>query len=187
MDVTAHAVFFAADNQRDFGVRLNGEFFDAVGDMHALFVQRARPFEVVFFVKTGFELDQHRHLLVVVAGIHQRLHDGRIVPGAVEGGFDRQYVRVTGGGLEEFLDGHERIVGVVHQYVAAADHAENILIIGKFFGNAGQIDGILEFRLVQRHEFEQAAATKRAVDQIYITLRIDTQMTVQAVERARRN
>ena len=43
----------------------------------------------MLFVKARLEFDQDRHLLMVLPCLHERLDDGRILPYAVQGLFDR--------------------------------------------------------------------------------------------------
>jgi hypothetical protein len=90
---------------------LDGKLFHAIGHVDPCAPARG-PFQVVLFVEARLEFDQHGDLLVVVAGLQQRLDDRRILAYPVERGLDRQDIRVTGGSAEKLLDRRKRVVGV---------------------------------------------------------------------------
>ena len=77
-----HAVFVAADQHGQLAVGLEAD--DAVEDLHAGIFHAARPADVRGLVEAGHQLDNQRGLLGG-GGLDQRLEDGRIVAGAVEG------------------------------------------------------------------------------------------------------
>ena len=63
--------------------------------------QRFGPFNVVFFVKPRFQLDQHGDLGIVVAGRRQRLDNRRVAADPVQGLFDRENAGVVDGAFDE--------------------------------------------------------------------------------------
>ena len=92
----------------------------AVDDVHARLLQRARPADVRALVEARLELDQADRLLAALGRADQRRHERRVVARAVHGLLDREHVRVVGRLLDEALDrGRERVVGVVDEDVAA--------------------------------------------------------------------
>ena len=125
MHVAADAVGLVAHDQRHLGVRL--ETGETVDDVRADALQVARPMDVVLFVEARFELDQHRDLLAVLGSFDQRVDDRRVAArGAVQRLLDREHVRIDGRLTHELHDRIERLVRVVQEHVAFADHREDI-------------------------------------------------------------
>jgi hypothetical protein len=122
--VGADPLGFLADDQDGLRVRLEAD--DAVGDVRADLFQRAGPLDVLGLVEACLQLDEHRDLLAVLDRAHQGLHDGRVRRGAVQRLLDGQHLRIDRGSLHEALHaGGERMVRMVHQQVALADHVED--------------------------------------------------------------
>ena len=65
MDVAADALFLAAHHQRDLTVCFQPQ--QTVDNVAAGFFQHLRPENIVFLVKTGFQLNQNRHLFPLSA------------------------------------------------------------------------------------------------------------------------
>ncbi len=74
MDVAPQPAAFAANDKRYFAMGLHPER-DAVGNVDAGTLQRARPADVAFFVETRLQFDEHRDLLLVVPRLEQRVND----------------------------------------------------------------------------------------------------------------
>ena len=122
VDVVAHAVALAADDEHALGVRL--ERREAVDDVDARLLHRARPLDVRALVEARLELHQADRLLAALGGADQRRHERRVVARAVHGLLDREHVGVVDRLLDEALDrGRERVVGVVDEDVAVAHRA----------------------------------------------------------------
>ena len=100
--VVAHAVALAADDEDALGVRL--ERRQAVDDVHAGLLQRARPRDVRALVEARLELHQADRLLAALGGADQRRDERRVVARAVHGLLDREHVGVVDGLLDEALD-----------------------------------------------------------------------------------
>ena len=62
--VAAQLVLLAAHHERRLGVRLQAE--EAVDDVHAALLERARPLDVALLVEARLELDDGGHLLAVL-------------------------------------------------------------------------------------------------------------------------
>ena len=123
--VAADAAVLAAHHERALGVRL--ERREAVHDVHAGALQRARPADVARLVEARLELDQHHRLLALLGRADQRRHHRRVARGAVDRVLDREHVGVVDGLLEEALDRRrERVVGVLDEDVALADGGEQV-------------------------------------------------------------
>ena len=125
MGVPADPVVLPAHHQTRLGVGLQAHH--AVDDVHARRFQRSREVDVGLLVESRLELDEGHHLLAGVGRSHQRSDDGAIGGRAVQRLLDRQDGRVPCCLVDEgFHRGRERIVGVVHQDVAAPDRVEDI-------------------------------------------------------------
>ena len=119
VDVALDAVALAPHHQRHLAVGLEAD--EAVDDVHARLLERARPLDVGRLVEARLELDDRGHLLAVLGGADQRAHDRRVGAGAVERLLDREHVRIVGRLGDELDDVLERLVGMVQQDVALAD------------------------------------------------------------------
>ena len=114
-----------ADHERGLAVRLQPD--EAVDDVAAGALQRARPLDVGALVEAGLDLDEDHDLLAGLGGVDERLDDRRVTGSAVERLLDGEHVRVSRGLLDEPLHaGRERVVGVVHEDVALAQHLEEV-------------------------------------------------------------
>ncbi len=82
------------------------------------------PADVAFFIKTSFEFHQDSHLFASFGGLQQRFHNGRVLSDPVEGLFDGQHLRVTGGCVQEIHHRGERIVGMVKEDIFLPDGIE---------------------------------------------------------------
>ena len=69
-------VALARGRPADLGVRLQPE--EAVDDVHAALLERARPLDVRLLVEARLQLDERRHLLAVLGRARERLHDRRV-------------------------------------------------------------------------------------------------------------
>src|SRR4029079_14344918 len=82
MDIAPESIRIAPDDETELRVGLKPAH--PVDDVHAFIFELASPFDVVFFIKAGFELDEDCHLLPVDTGFHQRVHNGRPWIDAIE-------------------------------------------------------------------------------------------------------
>ena len=106
-------------------MRLQAE--EAVDDLDAALLERARPLDVAGLVEARLELDDGGHLLAVLGRARERLDDRRVAAGAVERLLDREHVGIVGGARDELDDRIERVVRVVEEDVALADDGEEIV------------------------------------------------------------
>ena len=95
---------------------------EAVHDVHAGALERARPADVALLVEARLELDQDDGLLALLGGADQARHDRRVARRAVDRVLDREHVRVVDGlaGSKRSTDVVEVVVGVVDEEVALA-------------------------------------------------------------------
>ena len=110
--VTTQVVALAAHHQGELAVRLQAH--DAVHHVHARAFQLTSPRDVGFLIKASLNLDQRHNLLASLSRLNQRIHDGGVATGAVQGLLNRLNTRVGGSLSQERLHtGGEGIVGVV--------------------------------------------------------------------------
>jgi hypothetical protein len=121
---TRDPVGLLADDEACFAVRL--EVRQAVDDVRAHRLERARPADVGGVVEASLELDEHRDLLPVLGGLGQRHRDRRRGADAVERHLDREHLRVDGRLLDEPRDRVERLIRVLHQHVSGADRRPHV-------------------------------------------------------------
>ena len=137
MAVRADAVVLAAQHERRLRVRLEAD--DAVDDVHAHFFEGTGPADVGLLVESSLELDDGGDLLAVLLRLDERLDDRAVEAGAVERLLDAEDGRVVGRLGDEGLDrGGERVVGVVDEHVALAQHGEELVGVVRRVGEAGR-------------------------------------------------
>ena len=101
---------------------------EAVDDVDAGRLERARPLDVAPLVEAGLQLDQADRLLALLGSLDQRRHVRRVVARAVDGRLDGNRLRVGRGGAHEPLEGaRERVVRVMHEHRALAQLGEERL------------------------------------------------------------
>ena len=112
MSVTTQVVTLTAHHQRQLAVSL--QTHDAVHHVHAGALQLTSPRDIGFLIKTSLNLDQRHNLLASLSRLNQRIHDGGVATGTVQGLLNRLNTRVSGSLSQERLHtGREGIVRVV--------------------------------------------------------------------------
>ena len=82
---------------------------------------------------------------------------------------DGQHVGIDGGPIDEGLDGTERLVGVVQQDVAGAQHGEDVAGIGaEPSGRHGVARRIFQLRAVEGAELRQRAEVEELIDLVQV-------------------
>jgi len=188
MDIAVDAVALTTHDQRQLAVRLQSQ--DAVHHVYAGTFQRARPYDVVFFVEARLELDEHRNMFAVFAGFHQRINDGRTAANAVEGHFDCQHVGIFGGRANEINHGRKRVIGMVQQDVLPPNGAEDIALTAEDGWHCGGEGAIFETRAVKAVQFHQAGKAKRpaaGIDRAGIELQFFQQRVPHSIRHPRAN
>ena len=134
MDVTPQHPAFATNHHAHLRVRLVPH--DAVHDLRAGRLQLVREFDVGLFVETRAQLDDDEHVLAGVCGIDQRLRDGGVEAGSIQRLSDRQHVRVRRRLAQKIDDRRKRLIRMLQQQVAFADHLEDVLALLQTFRHA---------------------------------------------------
>ena len=92
---------------------------EAVDDVHAGLLERARPLDVAPLVEARLQLDDADALLAVLGRLDQRRGERRVVARPVDGRLQRRHGRIPGGRAHERLDARrERVVRVLDDDVA---------------------------------------------------------------------
>ncbi len=154
VDVALDPVRFAADDDADFGVRL--EALDPVDHLDARLFEGLGPADVAGFVKAGLQLDQRRHVLARLRGPLQGGHDGAVAAGAVQDDLDRQHAGIVGGLLDQ---PHHRLEAFVRQrqqdilLLDRVEHARRRVHVGRRPWRPGVVLQFFEARdPAQRHQ-----------------------------------
>src|SRR5262245_22265345 len=99
MDIAPDSIGIPSDDQTD--LRMGLESPHSIDDVHALVFKLPSPFDIVFFIKSGLQLDKDGHLLSIDAGFHQRVNNWRSWIDTIECLFDREDVGIIGGLADE--------------------------------------------------------------------------------------
>ena len=123
--VAAQPSGFLTHHQGQFAVGFQPDH--AVDDVHPRLLQLPGPGDVVLLVETSLDLHHCEHLFSRLGGLDEGIDDGGVAGGAVQGLFDGQHRGIGGGLLDEPLHaGGERVVGMLHQHVAALQRLEHV-------------------------------------------------------------
>ena len=188
MRVTTQVVTLAAHHQRQLAVSL--QTHDAVHHVHASAFQLTSPGDVRFLIKASFNLHQRHNLLASLGCLNQRIHDGGIATGAVQGLLNRLNTRVGGSLRQERLHtGCEGIVRVVQQHVVIAGGSENVRSLRSLGGvePAGRVRnvlGIVQSRTVRTNNRTHAPQIQRSRQTVHLGL-VDVQLRNQQIQDGR--
>ena len=129
MDISADSVFFSSHNKGDLAVCLQS--YQTINYMTACFFQHFGPDDIVFLVKTCFQLHKNRNLLAVFCCLSQRCNDGGIAADTIQCLLDCQYIRIFCRLAHKI---HHRIkahIWMMQEHIPFPDHLENVFIILK--------------------------------------------------------
>ena len=158
--VASQVAALAADHHTGFAMGLESN--DAIHDMDALVFKLACPFDVVGFIKAGFEFNEDGDLFAIAGGFDEGLHDGRIAGGAVKGLLDGKDGGIVGRLTDKIDERLKAVVGLMQEVVALGDLLEEGLVAfevgvdvgGKGFefqvGPVDEVVGTHEARHVER-------------------------------------
>ena len=154
---------FAAHDQQHLGMGLVAHH--TVDHLCAGLLQAVGHAQVGVLVEARAQLHHHGDVLAVARGLHQRVDDGRVLAGAVQGLLDRQHLRIDRGLLDQFVHRRERIERVVQQYVAVGHFLEDRVAVAQRARGEG---GVLQFRtLHQVVDLDDAIEVDRPVDRVH--------------------
>ena len=89
--------------------------------MDAGFFHFSGPGDIIGFVETGLEFDEHRDLFFVLGGGDESIKNGGVSAGAVKGHFYRENLGIDGGLFQEGNNRLEAFVGMKQKNVSFAD------------------------------------------------------------------
>ena len=188
VSVTAQVVTLAAHHQRQLAVSL--QTHDAVHHVHAGALQLTSPRDVGFLIKTSLNLNQRHNLLACLSRLNQRIHDGGVATGAVQGLLNRLNTRVSGCLSQECLHtGRERVVRVVQQHVVVAGGSENVRSLRGLggvepAGGVRNVLGVVQSRAVRANNRTHAAQIQRSRQAVHLGL-VNVQLRNQQIQDGR--
>ena len=167
MNISADAVLFSSDYQRDLTVSL--EILESVYNVTAGFLKLFGPLDIVLFVKPGFELYKDRDLLAVFSCSCERRDDRRIAADTVKSLFDRKHIRIYRSSCNKLHNRVKSLIRMMHENIAFSDLLENIAARREFGDKLGLGVSVLPkivvaFDPVSLHKVSKI---KRTVDLVY--------------------
>ena len=158
--------------------------------MHASALQLTSPRDVGFLIKASLNLDQRHNLLARLSRLNQRIHDGGVATGAVQGLLNRLNARVGGSLSQERLHtGCEGVVRVVQQHVVVAGGSEHIRSLRGLggvepTGSVRNVLGVVQRRTVRTNNRTHTAQIQRSRQAVHLRL-INVQLRNQQIQDGR--
>ena len=183
--VTAQLVAFAAHYQGELAVGFQSD--QTVDHMHACAFEFARPGDIGFFVEPGLNFNEGDNLFACFGGFDQRIDNGGVAAGAVEGLLDSLYLRVGRRLRKKRLHtGGEGIVGVVQKYIVIAGCGKHVRLFGGFggvepAGGMRNMLGVVQRGAVGAHDRAHTAQIQRRRELIYFGV-VDIELRNEQVE-----
>src|SRR5262245_12912969 len=115
VDVASQGVAFLTNDESHLRMRLQADH--PINDVRSGLLQPSRPQNVVLFVESRLELDQHGDLFPAFGGFDQRTDDGRIAADAIERRLYRQNVRIFRRRAKELHHRLKRFVRMMQKQV----------------------------------------------------------------------
>ena len=143
---------------------------EPINDVRAGALEPLRPFDVILFVKTRFELDDNGDLFLVFGRGEQRANDRRVLARSpIERRFDRENLWIFGRLLHELDHRIERLVGMVQHDVAFANLREDVRRADEPLGNRRH-ERLVAQTLVTRqiHDLPKVAQRHEAFDLVAV-------------------
>ena len=142
MYIPPDAVLFPAHYQRNLTVGFQA--YQTVNHMAARFFQHSGPYNIIFLVKAGLQLHQHRHLLAVLCRLGQRRNDRGIAADPVEGLLDGQNLRILCRLPDKVHHRGKGLVRMVQQNISFEDFVKNMAAGRQLWHRLGRIPGRLQ-------------------------------------------
>src|SRR5262245_57311194 len=170
VDIRGKRSTFPSHHHRQLGVGL--ELDEAVYDLRAGALERARPADVRFLVETRLELDQRSDRFSRFGRLDQRPHDGRFGRRAVERLLDGDDVGIARSLLQELHHDVKGLVGMVDDEVLLTNGCETVAgVIADALGITRIVRDEFEIRTIQTHELRQFVERQHAVNQENLVVR----------------
>ena len=184
MDVVPQAIAVPPDNEERLAMRLQSD--DAINDVGAGFLERARPLNIDRFIETRAQFHDRGDLFARVRRFDERFHNRRITARPIQGHLECEHLRIARRGLDQFYDRIETFVGMMEQDVLLAQHFEDI----RFFWQ-GRIARRLKRTVLQvrervvHHERRQMRHGQRPIEFVNVHVRQIEKFEEQLAEIAR--
>ena len=169
--VTAQLVAFAAHYQGELAVGFQSD--QTVDHVHARAFEFARPRNIGFLIKPRLNLNECDNLFACLSSFDQRIDNGGVAAGTVEGLLDSLYLRVGRCLRKKRLHtGGEGIVGVVQKHIVIAGCGEHIRLFGGFggvkpAGGMRNMLGVVQGGAVGAHDRAHTAQIQRRGELVY--------------------
>src|SRR5947209_15942887 len=99
--------------------------------MYALVLEPTGPLDIIFLVKTGFDLDERRYLFTKLGGTDEGIYNRRIRSGSIKTNFYRLYVVVLGSLCDKFSDRTVSRIRMMNENIALSQGLKNIGFVAK--------------------------------------------------------
>ena len=133
--------------------------------MTAGLLQHLRPDNVVFLVKPGFQLNQHRHLLAILRRLGQRGDDRGIPADTVQRLLDCKDIGILCGALDKLHHRVKALVRVMQKNVSLPDIRKDIVVIHQFRNRRrGVFRNLVLFESLQTVQLHQERQIQRSRD-----------------------
>src|SRR5579863_866593 len=146
--VSPQALVLAPHHHDELGVRLEAEY--AVHDVGAGLLQLGRYVDVRLFVEARAQFDDDGDVLPALRGLGERIDDGRVAAGPIQGLLDGEHGRIARRLFDEIGDGAEPLKRVVQEHIPGAQGGEQIVAHAQALRNARRERRVLEFGAVHQ-------------------------------------
>ena len=121
------------------------------------------PIDVGFFIKTGFELQHHRHLFATRDCLPQQIHQFRAGSGSVNGLLDDHHIGVIDSLAEKLQHHLKALVRLVQEHIALFKLLKNTVFVLQLFRNGCRKRLKTQLGLIdQIHQLSHANQVHRA-------------------------
>ena len=160
--IAAQNLAFTAYHQNHLGMGFVAN--NAIHHVGTGLLQSVCEFDVGFFVKTRFELDNDGNFLALARRLKQGFHHWRVRAGAIERLANDQYVGITCCLIEKVRDRCEGLKRMVQQQITTPNDVENVATLGQARRPAGNERRKFEIGALDHIEHRhQAREINRAV------------------------
>ena len=123
--------------------------------VHSGALEAPGPQNIIFLVKSGLKLNDHRDLLAQLCGRNEGVNDRAVTTTAVEGLLDGKDVWIVGCHLQKLDHGVKAVVGMVQKNIFSAHQGKEIFVTHHLHGKSWVKRRIFEVRdrqMVEGHK-----------------------------------
>ena len=129
MYITPDSGFFPANNQSDLAVSFKA--YQTINYMAPGFFKLLRPYDIVLFIKSSFQLYQYGNLLTILRRLRKRCNDRRISADTVQRLFDSQNIRIFRCLAHKIYNRIKTHIRMMEKYITLTNHLKDIFVILK--------------------------------------------------------